>query len=110
MPPRVAKNTNRSSGYSRTGKHRINPLVFFQRQQVHDRLAPADVARLGQLVHLQPVNLAATGKTQQHIVRIGDEQALDEILILDLGRRLARSASSLCLVTVERLRFGITAM
>ena len=37
-----------------------------------------------------------------------DEQVVDEVLVLDLGRRAAPSAALLRLVDVDRLRLGIT--
>ncbi len=110
IPWRVAKKTNRSSGNSRTGRHRVDALFLFQRQQVDDGLAAADVAGLGQLVDLQPVDSAATGEAQQRVVRVGDEQLVDEIFVLDPGRRLAGAAAPLGLVAVQRLRLGITGM
>ena len=79
-------------------QHRVDALAFLQRQQVHDRLAARAAARLRQLVDLQPVELAGAREAQQRVVRIGDEQLVDEILVLHRRRRLAATAATLRLV------------
>ena len=79
-------------------QHGVDALAFLQRQQVHDRLAARAAAGLRQLVDLQPVDLAAAGEAQQRVVRVGDEQLVDEVLVLDRGRRLAAPAAALRLV------------
>src|ERR1700691_1350272 len=55
------------------------------------RTAPA----LRQLEHPQPVDLAAIGKAQQRVVGVGDEELLDEVLVLDRGGGLAAAAAAL---------------
>ncbi len=40
-------------------------------------------------------------------MRIGDEQLVDEILVLDLRRRAAAPAALLRLVGIDRLRLGV---
>ena len=91
-------------------QHRVDLFVCLQRQQVHDRLAARAPARLRHLVHLQPVRLAVVREAQDRVVRIGDEQLVDEILVLDLGRGAAATAALLRPVVVDRLRLGITAV
>ena len=41
---------------------------------------------------------------------VGDEQLVDEVLVLDAGGRLAAAAAALRLVVGHRLRLGVTAM
>ena len=89
---------------------RRDPLPLLQWQQVDDGLAATDMTGLWQLVNLQPVNFAPRGKAQQGIVRIGHEYLVDEILLLDLGRRLTLAATPLRLIISDRLRFGISTL
>ena len=91
-------------------QHRADALAFLQRQQIHDGLAARAAARLRQLIHLQPVQLAVIGKTQQRVVGVRDEQLVDEILVLDAGRRLAAPAAALRLIVGNRLRLGVAAV
>ena len=72
------------------GQHGVDPLALFQRQQIHDRLAARAAPGLRQLVDLQPVSLAAAREAQQGVVRVRDEQLLDEILVLHRAPPLAR--------------------
>ena len=57
-----------------------------EREHVDDRLAARGAAAGRHLVHLEPVELAAVGEAQQVVVRVRDEQALDEVVFL---RRVA---------------------
>ena len=63
-----------------------------------------------QLVDLEPVKLAAAREAQQRVVRVGDEQFLDEILVLHRGRRTAATAAALRAVLADRLRLGVAAV
>src|SRR5207344_2485598 len=81
-----------------------------QREHVDDRLATAGAAAGGYLVDLQPVELAAVGEAQQVVVRVGDEQALDEVVLLHRRRGLAAAAAALRLVLGERLRLDVAAV
>src|ERR1022692_3095225 len=63
-------------------EHRADALAFLQRQQIDDRLAARTAARLRQLVDLHPIEFSVVRETQQRVVRIGDEQLVDEILVL----------------------------
>ena len=71
-------------------QHRVDALAFLERQQVHDRLAARAAARLRQLVDLEPVDLAAAREAQQRVVRVRDEQLVDEVLVLDARWPLGR--------------------
>ena len=92
------------------GQHRADALALLQRQQIDDGLAAGTAARLRQLIHLEPVHLAVVGEAQQRVVRVGDEQLVDEVLVLDAGGSLAAAAAALRLVIGHGLRLGVAAM
>ena len=83
VPCAVAMKTKWSSSNSRIGSTAVMRSPSCERQQVHDRLAARAAPGLRQLVDLQPVQLAAAREAQQRVVRVGDEQLVDEILVLD---------------------------
>ena len=91
-------------------QHRADPFAVLQRQQIDDGLAARAAARLRQLVNLQPVQLAVIRKAQQRVVRIRDEQLIDEIFIFDSSRSLAAAAAALCLIRGNRLCLGVATM
>ena len=66
-------------------------LALAQRQEVHHGLALGLAPALGDLVDLEPVHLAEVGEEQQVGVGGGDEQVLDDVLLLRLhpGHALA---------------------
>ena len=64
-------------------------------EQVHHRAAAALAAKLRQVVHLLPIDLAAVGEEQQVVVRAGDEQVLDRIFFVGLGALQALAAAAL---------------
>ncbi len=92
------------------GQHRRDALAVVERQQVDDGLAARAAARLRQLVDLEPVELPAVREAEQRVVRVGDEQLLDEILVLHRGGRLAAPAAALRAVLADRLRLGVAAV
>ena len=87
-----------------------DPFVRLERQQVDDRPSPGAPARLGQLIDLQPVDLAVRGEAQQRVVTVGHEQLLDEILFLHAGGGFPAPTAPLRLVGVQRLRLGVPAV
>jgi hypothetical protein len=89
------------------GQQRRDSLPLVERQQIHDRLAAGAASRLWQLIDLEPVELTCRGEAEQRVVRVGDEQLLDEVLVLDRGRRLAATAATLRLVFADGLSLGI---
>ena len=107
VPARVAMNTKCCSSYCFTGSRALIFSPSLERQQVHHRLAARAAPGLGQLVDLEPVHLAAVGEAQHRVVGVGDEQLLDEVLVLDRGGGLAAPAAPLRLVFGERLALGI---
>src|SRR4029079_9773497 len=85
-------------------------LVLEQRHQVDDRLPARDAAALRNVVHLEPVHAPAVGKAEDEIVRVGDEQVVDEIVLLGSGRLLPPAAAPLCAVLGARLRLHVAAV
>src|SRR5205085_2452233 len=67
------------------GEDRVDALVVLDLDEVHDRLAAAGAAALRHLVHLEPVDLALVREAQHEVVRVRDEELLDEVVFL--GRR-----------------------
>ena len=108
VPSRVAMNTKCVVVVLLDGQHGGDLLALLQRQQVHHRLAARSAAGLRQLEHAQPVHLAAIREAQQRVVRVRDEQLLDEVFVLDGRGALAAAAAALRLVVGHRLRLGIT--
>ena len=107
VPRLVAMNTKCCSSNCLIGSSALIFSPSLERQQVDDRLAARAAPGLRQLEHAQPVDLAAVGEAQQRVVGVGDEELLDEILVLDRGRRLAAAAAPLRLVVGHRLRLGV---
>ena len=56
---------------------------------------------LGNLVHLEPVDLARVGEEQEIGVRRGDEQVLDDVLFLGLHPGHALAAAPLAAVGLD---------
>ena len=73
------------------GDHRLDPLALAQRQHVDERAALGRALRLGQLVDLRAVDLAAVGEEQQVVVRGAHEQVLDEVAVLHVHARSRRA-------------------
>ena len=81
-PWRVAMSTNRSSVKLRKAHDRGDLFLAAQGEQDLDALALCLSAALRNLVHLHPVGLALVGDEQHVVVRGGDEELLDEIVLL----------------------------
>jgi hypothetical protein len=64
-------------------------------------------AYLRRFVNLEPVAAAAVREAQDVVVGIGDEQAIDEIVVLDRRRLLAAPAAPLRAVVGQRLRLDV---
>jgi hypothetical protein len=86
---------------------RVDALALFERQQIDDRAAARARRRLRYLVHLEPVRFAAAREAQHGVVRVRDEQLIDEVFVLDARRRTAATAAPLGLVGLGRLRLRI---
>ena len=74
---------------------RAHLLALAHRQQVHERAAARLALGLGQLVHLQAVDLADGRQEQDVVVRRGDQQVLDPVVVLGLRRHHADAAALL---------------
>jgi hypothetical protein len=57
-------------------------LALPERQQVDDRATLGLARAERQLVHLQPIHLSDGGEEQDVVVRRGDEQVLDVVVVL----------------------------
>src|SRR6267143_4947430 len=77
-------------------------LVGLHRDAADDRLPPRGAGRLGDLVHLEPVAVAALGEEHQVVVRRRDEQVLDPVVVLGVGGRDAAAAAALPPVRRDR--------
>ena len=64
-------------------------------------------ARLRDLVHLEPVDLALVGEDQHVAVGGGDEEALHEVLVPGAGARLALAAAPLRAVEGDRVALHV---
>ena len=77
-------------------------LVGLDGDAVDHRLAPRRAARLRDLVHLEPVELARVGEEEQVVVGAGDEEVLDPVVVLEVGPVEAPAAAPLPLVGGDR--------
>ena len=91
-------------------QNRADTFVSAKWQEIHNRFATRAATRLRNLVNLEPVHLAKTGETQQRVMRIGNEQAVDEIFVLHFRCRSTPPAAFLRLIIVDRLSLGIAAV
>jgi hypothetical protein len=96
--------------YSASSKSRVwttarTGLALAERQQVHDRAALRLARAQRKLVHLQPVHLPDVREEEDVVVRRGDEQVLDVVLVLQLHAHHADPARfcSRYVVTGSRL-------
>ena len=87
---------------SRVGITAMHPLALAQRQHVDQRAALRGARALGQLVDLEPVDLAAVGEEQQVVVRRADEEVLDVVALLHVHPDHADAAAVLLAVGRER--------
>src|SRR6185437_378407 len=88
-------------------QNRVDLLAFLERQEIHHRPPARAAAGERELVDLQPVDLPAVGEAKHRVVSVRDEELLDEILVLDRGRRAAPPSPPLRLVLRDGLRFRI---
>ena len=77
-------------------------LVGLQREHVRDVATPGVASGLWQLVHLLAVHAALVGEEEQPVVRGGDEQVVDVVLVLDLRPAQALAAPPLRTVGGDR--------
>ena len=110
VPLRVAKNTKRSSRYSRTGSTAWTCSPGSSGIQLMIGRPRALRAGIGQLVHRQPEHAAGAGEGEQRVVRVDQPQLVDEILVLGRRRVAAAAAAALRTVGARRLALGVTRM
>ena len=75
-----------------------DPFAFLQFEQVDDGAALARARQFGDLVDLLAIDAPRVGEAEQVVVRRGDEQVLEEVVVLG-GRALdadAPAPSSTC--------------
>ena len=81
---------------------RAHRLALAERQQVHDRAALGLARAERQLVHLQAVDLADVREEEDIVVRRGDEEVLDVVVLLQVHAHHALAAPPLLAVSRDR--------
>ena len=82
--------------------HRHHLLAVAQRQHVDQRPALRGPRALGQLVDLEPVDLAAVGEEEQEVVGRADVQVLDVVVLLHVHPHHPDAAAVLLAVGGQR--------
>ena len=95
---------------SRVDEHRLDALALAQRQDVDERAALRRALRLGQLVDLRAVDLAAVGEEEQVVVRRADEEVLDVVAVLHVHAGHADAAAVLLAVGRQRQRLDVAGL
>ena len=78
--------------------HGAHLLALAERQQVDDRAALRLARAERKLVHLEPVDLADRGEEEDVVVRRGDEEVLDVVVVLEVHPHHADAAAALLAV------------
>ena len=91
-------------------QHGGDLLALDERKEVHDRLATGVARAFRHFVHLEPVHAAPVGEAEDVVVGIGDEELVDEVVVLHARRLLAAPAALLCAVVGERLALEVAAV
>ena len=92
-------------------EHRLDPLALAQRQHVAEVPALGLARRrVGQVVDLRAVDLAAVGEEQQVVVGRGDEEVLDVVLVLHPHPGDADPAAALLAVGGQRQRLDVAGL
>ena len=92
------------------GEHRLDALALAQRQDVDQRAALRRALRLGQLVDLGAVDLAAVGEEEQEVVRRAHEEVLDVVAVLHVHPGHAHAAAVLLAVGGQRQRLDVAGL
>src|SRR5579864_5842469 len=86
-----------------TGLHdRTHLLPLAEGQEVHDRAAFRLARAERQLVHLEPVDLADIAEEENVVVRRGDEEMLDVVVLLEIHAHDTDAAALLLAVGSDR--------
>ena len=88
-------------------EQRADALAFRERQEIDDRGAARRRARPRDLVDLEPVGETSVREAEQRVVGVGDEQAIDEILLLGPGRDPPAPPAPLRPVLAERTSLDV---
>ena len=90
------------------GQHVGDLLAFLEREQVGDRSALGRARHLRHVVHPPFVHAPAVGEEQEEIVRVGDEEVLDEVALFGVRPADAASAAALGFVGVDGQALDVT--
>src|SRR5690606_12935292 len=82
-------------------------LAFHQREEIDDRATTRVTCAFRHFIDLEPVHPATVGEAQDVVMSIGDEQAIDEIVVLHAGSLLATATAALGTVIAQRLTFDV---
>ncbi len=93
--------------FARDRQHDGDFFVVLQREHVDDRLAARIARALRHFPHLKPIQAAAIAEAQDVIVRIGNEQLIDPVVLLGRHGLLATPAALLRAVLGDRLRLHV---
>ena len=96
-------------GAELTGQRQHDGDFFarLQREHVDDRPAARVARALRHLPDLEPIDPAAVAEAQDPVVRVGDEQLVDPVVVLGLCRLLATAAALLRPVLGQRLALDV---
>src|SRR5690606_14830169 len=92
------------------GQHHVDLLAIFQREHIDDRTATRVARTLWHFPDLEPVHTATVGEAQQVIVRVGDEQLVDPVVLFHGGGLLATATTTLGPVFGQRLALDVAGM
>ena len=87
--------------------HRRHLLAVAQRQHVDQRAAFRGPRALGQLVDLEPVDLAAVGEEEQEVVGRADVEVLDVVVLFQVHPHHPAAAAVLLAVGRQRQALGV---
>ena len=110
VPCAVAMNTKWFSSNSFTGTTAVIFSPSSSGNMLTIGLPRAVLPPCGTSNTFEPVQAPAVGEAQQVVVRVRDEHALDEIVVLGGGRGPAAPAAPLRPVVGERLRLDVAAV
>ena len=88
----------------------VDLLTLLEREHVDDGLAATAARALRHFVDLEPIDATAVREAQDVVVRIGDKEVIDKIVILDRRGLLAAPATPLRAVVGQRLGLDVAAM
>ena len=90
-------------------QHEGDLLALFERKQVDDRTAAGVGLALGQLEDVDRIDPARRGEAHDHVVRVGDEELGDLVVLRHLLNLAALAAARLSVVVGEVLALDVAA-